>query len=308
MLTREYLFSGPKLKIVQNMLRLEPTLGHSNFVHKFPSNMPPGEALSVTIGGIKKGLLDSNSLIIKPHKQPKQERQARSTLIEMEFGQRVIVQELRVDLTTAEISVVGYLHSTVFLYPQLLLPRRSTLTTYYERKDKKKILHAYFQGPGHAFASIDRVFELYDRVYCVDTNTKVARNGSLIAVTTAITVTSKKIGDSAIHISSDNTIELVVTDPPPGNPEVHGIWMMLVHTWKNHPQLLQGKLAIITDTDLGKIKAWNERAEPFYDGHRLPDGVDIFYASADAGSEEFLPNQLMKTCDSLSTRKLREML
>ena len=50
------------------------------------------------------------------------------------------------------------------------------------------------------------------------------------------------------------------------------------------------------------------RSEPFYDGHRLPDGVDIFYASADAGSEEFLPNQLMRTCDSLSTRKLREML
>lgn len=307
-LTRENRYADPTLKIIQSMLRLEPTLGHRTFVHKFPSNMPPGEALSVTIGDIKKGLLDSNSLIIKPHKQPKQKRQARSTLVEMEFGQRVIVQELRVDLTTAEISVVGHLHSTVFLYPQLLVPQRSNLTTYYERKGKKKILHAYFQGPGHAFANIDRVFELYDRVYCVDTNTEVARNGSLIAVTTAITVTSKKIGDSAIHISSDNTIELVATDPPPGNPEVHGIWMMLAHTWKNHPQLLQGKLAIITDTELGKIKAWNERVEPFHDGHMLPDGVDIFYASADAGSEEFLPNQLMRTCDSLSTRKLREML
>ncbi len=270
--------------------------------------MPPGEVLSVTIGGVKKGMLDSDSLIIKPLKQPSQERQARSTLVEMEFGQKVIAQELRVDLSTAEISVVGRLHSTVFLYPQLLVPRRSSLTTYYERKDKKKLLHAYFQGPGHALVNIDRVFGLYDRVYCVDTNTAVARNGSRIAVTTAIAVTSKNIGNTAIHVSSDNTIELVATDPPPGNPEVHGIWMMLAHMWKNHPQLLQGKLAIITDTELGKVKAWNERAEPFYDGHRLPEGVDIFYASADAGSEEFLPNYLMRTCDSLSTRKLREML
>lgn len=290
------------------MIRLAPTPGHRNFVHRFPPNMPPGEVLSVTIGDVKKGLLDSDSLIIKPFKQPRQKRQVRSTLVEMEFGQKVIAQELRVDFTTAEISVVGRLHSTVFFYPQLLVPRRSSLTTYYERKGKKKLLHAYFQGPGHAFINIDRVFELYDRVYCVDTNNAVARNGSRVAVTTAITVTSKKIGDSAIHISSDNTIELVATDPPPGNPEVHGIWMMLSRLWEHHPQLLQGKLAIITDTELGRVKVWNERAEPFYDGHRLPEGVDIFYASADAGSEEFLPNQLMRTCDSLSTRKLREML
>ncbi len=290
------------------MLRLEPTPGHRNFVHKFPPDMPPGVELSITLGDVKKGLLDSNNLIIKPFKQPRQEREERSTLIEMDFGQKIIAQELRVDFTTGEISVVGRLHSTVFLYPQLLVPRRSALTTSYERKGKKKVIHAYFQGSGHAFISIDRVFGLYDRVYCVDTNTAVARNGSRIAVTTAITVTSKKIGDSAIHINSDNTIELVATDPPPGNPEVHGIWMMLAHLWKNHPQLLQGKLAIITDTELGKVKAWNERAEPFYDGHRLPEGVDIFYASADVGSEEFLPNQLMKTCDSLSTRRLREIL
>lgn len=142
----------------------------------------------------------------------------------------------------------------------------------------------------------------------MDTNTAVASNGSRVAVTTAIPVTSKKIGGSAIHVSSDNIIQLVATNPPPGNPEVHGIWMMLAHTWKKHPQLLQGKLAIITDTELGKVKAWNERAEPFYDGHRLPEDVHIFYATADAGSEEFLPNQLMRTCDSLSKRKLLELL
>lgn len=290
------------------MLRIAPTPDHRNFVHRFPPDMPPGEVLSVAIGNVKKGLLDTDSLIIKPLKKPRHERQARSTLVEMEFGQKIIAQELRVNLMTAEISVVGRLYSTVFLYPQLLVPQRSTLTTYYERKGKRKVLHAYFQGPGHTFINIDRVFELYDRVYCVDTNTAVASNGFRVSITTAITVTSKKIGDSAIHVSSDNTIEIVATDPPPGNPEVHGIWMLLSQLWKNHPWLLQGKLAIITDTELGKVKAWNERSVPFYDGHRLPDGVDIFYASADAGSEEFLPNQLMRTCDSLSTQKLREML
>lgn len=189
----------------------------------------------------------------------------------------------------------------------MLIPQKSTLTTYFERKGGKKLLHAYFYGPGQAFISIDRVLALYDRVYCVDTNSAIGRNGSRISVTTAITIVPKKVGDRVLHVSSDNTIELVATDPPPGNPEVHGIWMMLAHLWKSHPHLLQGKLAIITDTELGKVKAWNDRTEPFYEGHRLPGGVDIFYASADAGSEEFLPNRLMRLCDSLSTQKLREM-
>lgn len=290
------------------MLTLEATTGHKNFVYKFPLDMQSGEILNFTISGVKKGLLDANSLVIKPFKKPKQQREARFTLVEMEFEQKVIFQELRVNFTTAEILVVGRLHSKVFVYPQVFVPRKSALTTYYERKGKKKLLNAYFQGLGHAFINIDRVFELYDRVFCVDTNTDVARNGHIVAVTVAINVTSKKIGDSAVHISSDSTIELVVTDPPQGNPEVYGIWMMLAQVWRNHPHLLQGKLAIITDTELGKIKAWNERVEPFYDGHSLPEGVDIFYASADVGSEEYLTNQLMKTCDSLATQKLSKLL
>ncbi|SFB69824.1 hypothetical protein SAMN05216344_101320 [Polaromonas sp. OV174] len=263
------------------MSKLTPTFDSKKLVHKFPPDMPPGEALSVTIGGVKKGLLDSDSLIIKPFKRPRQQRELRSTLVEMEFGQRIIAQELRVDFTTGEISVVGRLHSAVFLYPQLLTPRKSTLKTYYEAKRGRKLLHAYSQGPGQTFINIDRVFELYERVFCVNTNSAIAPDGSKVAVTTAIPVTSKKIGDIGVHISSDNTIELVAIDPPSGNPELHGIWMVFAHLWKNYPHLLQGKLAIITDTELGKISAWNDRTEPFYDGHMLPEGVDIFYASSD---------------------------
>ena len=71
------------------MITLKPTPGRNNFVHRFPLDVPPGEVISVTIGGLKKGLLDSNSLIVRPFKLPKQQRQERSTLVEMEFGQKI---------------------------------------------------------------------------------------------------------------------------------------------------------------------------------------------------------------------------
>ena len=226
----------------------------------------------------------------------------------MDFEQDVLVQELQINFSTSEVFVIGRIHSVLALGSQLLVPRRSALTTYYERKGKKKVLHAYFQGPGHPFINIDRVLEGYDRVFCVDTNTAVRPCGKKVAVTTALSTTTEKIGGNALHIASDNTIQVVAEDPPNGNPELHGIWAVLGFLVREHPGLVQGRLAIITDTELGMVRAWNDRTKPFYDGHFLPSDVDIFYATADGGSDEFMPNRLMRACDSLSAIRLREVI
>ncbi len=276
-------------------------------MHRFPGDMPAGESLTLTLGGVAKGLLDTNARIVMPFKKPKDRRHERFAEVEMDFGCKFIAHEARINFTTSEILVFGRLASPLILQPQLLTPVRSTLKTYYERKGKRKLLHAFFQGPGLTFFNIDRVFEFYDRVYCVDTNTAVGLDGIRIAVTTALTMTTRRIGENALNIKSDNTIQLVAKNPPPGNPELHGIWSLLGFLYREHRHLLEGRLAIITDTEFGKVKSWNDRTETFYDGHHLPGGVDIFYASADGGSQEFMPNHLMTVCDSLSTKKLQEL-
>lgn len=291
------------------MLRLLHRPGDKLFVHRFPRDIPPGEELSVEIGGVLSELLDTSGPVIRPPKrQPNQKRQERFTLLEMEFGQKVIAHELQVNLTTTEVFLIGQIYSALVLQPQILIPRRSTLTTYYARKGKRKVLHAYFQNAGHPFIKIERVLEAYDRVLCVDTNTAINRSGQKLAVTTALVAKSTRLGEIGVHVGSDHTIQVVAHDPPPGNPELHGIWSVLGFLVREHPELVEGRIAIITDTEFGMVKAWYERTEPFYDGHVLPDGVDIFYATADAGSEEFMPNLLMRTCDSLSAKKLREIM
>ncbi len=266
-------------------------------------------SVSVELGGTNSQLLDIHGFSVKSIRaQPNQKRQVRFTRLEMDFEQLVVAHELHVNLTTAEVFLIGRVHSPLVLSPQMLVPSRSRLSTYYKRKDKEKLINAYFQGAGHPSLSIERVLGSYDRVFCVDTNTSVTGSGRRVSVTTALTVTSKKLTELMAHVTSDFEIQVVAHDPPLGNPELHGIWSMLGFLVKNHPKLLEGRLAIITDTEFGKLKAWQDRTEPFYDGHRLPDGVDIFYATADAGSEEFMPNKLMRACDSLSSAKLREIL
>lgn len=291
------------------MLTLIHKPGDKLFVHRFPREMPPGEVISVKIGGVESQLLDATGLVIRPQRrQPNQKRQERFTLLEMEFGQKVIAQALQVNFATAEVFLTGQIYSALILTPQILIPRRSTLSTYYARKGKKKLLHAYFQSDGHPFIKIDRVLENYDQVLCVDTNSAINPKGQRVAVTTALVAKSRRLGEIAIHTGADHTIQVVAHDPPPGNPELHGIWSVLGFLVKDHPKLVAGRIAIITDTEFGMVKTWNDRTESFYDGHKLPDGVDIFYATADAGSEEFMPNLLMRTCDSLSAKKLREVI
>lgn len=290
------------------MLRLQG-LRDKLFVHRFPPDIPPGEEVSVEIGGVNSELLDTNGPVIRPpNRQPNQKRQERCTLLEMEFGQKITPHELQVNLTTSEVFLIGQIYSPLVLTPQILIPRRWALTTYYARTGKRKMLHAYFQNAGHPFIKIEQVLEAYDRVICVDTNTAINRIGQKVAVTTALVAKADRLGEIAVRIGADHTIQVVAHDPPPGNPELHGIWSVLGFLVREHPKLVEGKIAIITDTEYGKVRAWHERTEPFYDGHRLPNGVDIFYATADAGSEEFLPNLLMRACDSLSAKMLREVI
>lgn len=71
------------------MSGLTDVLDHKCFVHKFPWDMPPGRLLCITLGGVKKGLFDSGESIIRPFKQPKSKRLTRSTLVEMEFDQKL---------------------------------------------------------------------------------------------------------------------------------------------------------------------------------------------------------------------------
>ena len=65
------------------------------FVHRFPPDIPPGEEVRVEIGGVNSELLDTNGPVIRPPKrQPNQKRQKRFTLLEMEFGQEIVVVKL----------------------------------------------------------------------------------------------------------------------------------------------------------------------------------------------------------------------
>lgn len=282
-------------------------------IQDFPEDIKPGEFFSVEIDDVHSEILDNNGFIFKSprtKKSKKQQLNKRLTILEMEFGQKVVPYQIQLNLNNSDVYLIGKIDSPIITDPQILYPRCSTLTTYYVRQknNKRKLLNVYFQNEGLPFLKIEKVFDKYGAVICVDTNSGFDASGKKVAVTTALIVKSKDLDDIGLHIESENAIQIVTHNPPPGNPELRGIWLTLGIIHKDYPCLAEGKLAIITDTEFSNIKSWHDRTEPFFDGHKLPVGIDLFYATSDAGGDEFMPNRLMKICDSLSTKKLGEVL
>jgi hypothetical protein len=278
------------------------------FFQRFPEDMPPAQTLEITLSGVKSSMLDADGLmLVLPKQQINQPRNERFSKLEIDFGKKVKIREMHANLTTSEIICIGQIDSPIIVGNSHLSDARSTLTTYYARKNKNKILHAYFQLPGSHFLGIEKVLATYDQIFCIDTNSAIARDGRKVAVTTAIIGKPQTLAGSAMYIGETTEYQCVAYDPP-GNPEIHGIWMCFCHIYKERPALLESRIALITDTEYSRIKGWQNRSEPFFERQVLPEGIDIFYATSDAGGDEFTPNRLIRTCDQLSTKKMREIL
>ncbi len=278
-------------------------------LHRFPSDMQPAQIVELTISGVISKLLNAEGLALTlPKKQKNNVKIERFSTIKIDFGQKFKIQSLHANLTTSEITCIGQPNSPIIIRSTPPSSAKATLITYYKKENgKNKILHAYFNIPGRHYLQIEKALSIYDQIFCIDTNSKTTKDGRVVSVTTAIIGSPKTLADSALWIGETVEYQAVAYDPP-GNPEIYGIWMCFCHIYKDRPDLLKDKIALITDTEYDKISSWQNRTEAFFEGHKLPDGIDIFYATSDAGIEEFLPNKLIKMCDKMNDQKIREFL
>lgn len=292
-------------------MRLDRMLEGGNdqiLLERFPSDMKPAQIVEVTLSGVVSKMLNAEGLaLVLPKKQKNHVKNERFSTIQIDFGEKVKIHSLYANLTSSEITCIGQPNSPIILISHTHLhSARATLKTYYKRKGKDKILHAYFNIPGRHYLNIGKALSTYDQIFCIDTNSAQTKDGRRVAVTTAIIGKPTTLADSAVWIGETTEYQSVAYDPP-GNPEIHGIWMCFCHIYKNRPDLLKDRIALITDTEYNKITAWQNRTDAFFDDQKLPEGIDIFYATSDAGIEEFLPNKLIKMCDRLNDKKLQEI-
>jgi len=142
----------------------------------------------------------------------------------------------------------------------------------------------------------------FDFVCAVDTNTRViqGKKVSVVAVVTlrSITLPERDGLKSYWQHAVPFCLEYVELR---SNPENFG-WMAALEKLKKHGLIQAGmRVGMIVDSDLGKLKSYNQRKEPVDLGDFLPEGVQLIYATADGGKESIV-NVTLGLADTVASQ------
>lgn len=145
----------------------------------------------------------------------------------------------------------------------------------------------------------------YDKICAVDTNTRLisGRPVSMTGVTTLHreglpTAEGPVMGwrfDVPFCLQFDD-----LTVPP----ENFGWVMALVYLRREGFFSAGDRIGVIVDSDLGNLRAYNDRKAPVIEGQYLMEGATLIYASADTGKEA-LVNRALQIADTTAALSLQ---
>lgn len=139
-----------------------------------------------------------------------------------------------------------------------------------------------------------------DFLYSIDTNSKII-NGEKLSIAVSYFIPQKlEVYDKEIPFLPYLAFE--INDIRENiNPETVA-WHILIAELAQKHNLSKEKVAIVVDSDLGKLPEINNRKIPYYEDNYLPQNIHFIYASSERGNE--LPNMMMSFCDKMSNKCL----
>ncbi len=140
----------------------------------------------------------------------------------------------------------------------------------------------------------------YDFLYAIDTNNKTI-NGEKLSIAVSYFVPQKlEYYDKEIPLLPYLVFE--INDVKANiNPETVAWYILITELAQKH-NLSKEKVAIVVDSELGKLPEINNRIIPYYGANYLPQNIHLIYASSERGNE--LPNMMMSFCDRMSSKCL----
>lgn len=174
----------------------------------------------------------------------------------------------------------------------------------YERPKGPKVLTRIPQGADSASFEAEHALEIqFDLVFGVDTNTRTI-NGRQVSVAGVASYRkgTPTPGASVLWIP-DVFLCWEFIDIQSDQKENLG-WIAAFEELTHRGIIRDGhRVGMIVDSDLGNIPAYNARTKPVFADKNLPQGVQLVYGSADAGSENFV-NRVLQAADKVSNHVL----
>ncbi len=209
--------------------------------------------------------------------------------------------------TAGEVSNIEVRVAVDGSHVEFVTPMTNLRTEYsYERPKGPKVLNRTPADSSRAPFDVDDALKDFDLLVAVDTNTRevCAQRTSVTGVVLAYPVGDSRDGQQRGYWR--RCPFAVEFSPRCGNPENFGWLAALQQLDKTDVWRIGLRVALIVDSDLDALQSYNAREAPFFENDFLPDGIQMIYASADAGGEKFA-NQLIRGADRVASEVLSHL-
>ena len=223
-------------------------------------------------------------------------KKPRTTSITMDMGEPVAVNSVRISPTGS----VELLKDGV-----PLVPVDAYHNVNFERGKGPKILNKTPLDPSKLIINQNIALEKFDRIFAIDTNTKVIKGES---ISVCCIVLCKLTRDkSNLFIAEFAPVHCLEFRNIQGAAE-NIAWMKAIQLITTNPFYnMNLKFGIIVDSDLGNIPFYNNRSKPICSDFYLPPNIELIYASTDVG-KEYLVNKLISLCENDATKLLEDII
>ncbi len=264
-----------------------------------------GTHITFDISDVKSTISLLNSTTFGIEKKKNSKKETRHTQINVTFRQPMYFSRACLTMDGRSIQIYGRPASILDLPDSLLSPSEVEVLTFYEGKEKRRIINAFYFEDASPPATVHRLLERYNHLFAIDTNTVKFNDIGTISFTTVYKGLLKDLG-GAYGQSSGETVFQDYRLNVPDNPEVSAWRVLISRIQESNPKLL-GRIGIIVDSELGKLKDINFRRAPLIDDFYLPPNFELIFASDKSGKEEYFSNKLIAACEANSKRMLEEI-
>lgn len=230
----------------------------------------------------------------------------RSVKVEFNFNTEVYVRKVEYSPELSQLQVIG-IRNFIENKDSVLTPDTAILYHFYQRKRTPKVLCAAFFNNKEPVTNINFLLTIFDAYFAVDTNTRVVEGIGVVSVSAVwIGKISNMPGLDTSGVNKHFYAEV--------NFDIQGkaenfAWKRLIETIEKDSQFDELKnIGIIVDSDLEELEHYNAQRKPLYADFYLPKRFQIIFATDASGSQEFVPNKLIKICDKTATETLVALL
>lgn len=170
--------------------------------------------------------------------------------------------------------------------------------------ESKTTSRVHLDSDGPINLSPERNLTQFDRIYVADTTPKA--DGAGVAVMALSVGVVQRVSSEVTQITFEPRAMLELHGLHDINPELAG-WTIVVDLIRSaHDYDPSWLVALISDTELGKMAAFNERLEPILGSIFLPHNFRMHYAG-DASTDNVL-NRAVRVCDDLSRKATSQVV